>query len=90
MRKLLFTAVILTSIIRASFAADAASGPPPKGTICYGTNGLRMADTQPISCKELGRFSSVAEIYERGYRVVSSGVLPEPGGTIFLIIEQRT
>ena len=90
MRKAVFSAVILTATCASSGAADVPAGSAPKGTICYGANGLRTVETQPISCRGLGKFASVAEIYERGYRVVTSGVLPEAGGTIYLIIESRS
>jgi hypothetical protein len=72
-----------------AFAADPPPGGPPKGTVCF-SNSLRNADQIPIACKGLGKFSSVAEIYEKGYRVVSSGVFIEAGvSTVFLIIEER-
>ena len=90
MRKAVFSAVILAALSTSSGAVDAPASGVPKGTICYGSNGLRTADAQPITCKGLGRFTSVADIYERGYRVVTSGVLPEAGGTVFLIIELRS
>jgi hypothetical protein len=60
-----------------------------KGTVCF-ANSLRDTEHIAIFCKGLGKFASVAEIYERGYRVVSSGVLPETAiSTVFLIIEER-
>lgn len=83
-------AVILTSLCGASFA-DAT----PKGTLCYSNNITFEKDSTSISCRGInGAFRSVAEIYERGYRVVTSGFVPDPrsGGssqTMYFVIEER-
>jgi len=89
MRLNIFIALILPVLTISVWAADTPTAPPPKGTICF-SNSIRNTDQIPISCKGLGKFSSIAEIYDRGFRVVSSGVIPEAGiGTVFLIIEER-
>lgn len=89
MKKCTFGAVILAACGAAANASDAPTSPPPKGTVCF-ANSLRNTEQVAISCKGLGKFTSIAEIYERGYRVVSSGVLPEAGtGTVFFFIEER-
>ena len=89
MKKRIFGAVILAASCTAANATEATTSSPPKGTVCFSYT-LRNTEQGGISCKGLGKFSSVAEIYERGYRVVSSGVLPEAGaGTVFFFIEER-
>jgi hypothetical protein len=89
MKKRIFGAVILAACGVSANASDATTSPPPKGTVCF-SNSLRNTEQIAISCKGLGKFNSIAEIYERGYRVVSSGVLPEAGtGTVFFFIEER-
>lgn len=89
MKKRIFGAVILAACGVSANASDAPTSPPPKGTVCF-ANSLRNTEQIAISCKGLGKFNSIAEIYERGYRVVSSGVLPEAGtGTVFFFIEER-
>ena len=85
----IYFAATLAAVSIFSNAAEAAETGPIKGTVCF-ANSLRDTERVAIACKGLGKFASVAEIYERGYRVVSSGVLPEAGtGTVFLIIEER-
>jgi hypothetical protein len=84
-----FIAAIWAAFSFFATAADAAEAGPVKGTVCF-TNSLRDTERSPISCKGLSaKFASVAEIYERGYRVVSSGVVPDVTAvTVFLIIEE--
>jgi hypothetical protein len=90
MKKIVLCALVLVgSSAISAVAADAPAGPAPKGTVCF-SNALRNTEAVPISCKGLGKFASVAEIYDRGYRVVSTGVITEAGtGTVYLIIEER-
>jgi hypothetical protein len=89
MKKTISLAFISLALAKPVLATDAPAGAPPKGTVCF-SNAIRNTEQIPISCKNFGKFSSVAEIYERGYRVVSSGVLPEAGtGTVFFFIEER-
>lgn len=85
----IFVAAILASGWALANASDASASTAPKGTVCF-ANSLRNTEQIAISCKGLGKFNSIAEIYERGYRIVSSGVLPEAGtGTVFFFIEER-
>lgn len=89
MRKAISVAFISMALVEPVLAADAPPSPPPKGTVCF-SNAIRNTEQVPIFCKNVGKFSSVGDIYERGYRVVSSGVLPEAGtGTVFFFIEER-
>jgi hypothetical protein len=82
-------AATMTAFITFVTISASAQIAPVKGTVCFAVS-IREAERSPIACKGLGKFASVAEIYEHGYRVVSSGVLPEtPAGTVFLIIEER-
>ena len=91
--------LLLVLVVHTSLAApfDTMSSIQPKGTICY-SNSLVVAGEANliINCKGLGKFNSIAEIYDRSYRVVSSGFVPEsrPGmpaftSTIYMIIEER-
>ncbi len=86
MKKQLIAAFIVAAF---SFGATAEEPKvPPKGTICFAGNSLRNLKDVPMGCVGLGRMSSIAEIYERGYRVVATGT--EVGGlTNYFIIEQR-
>jgi hypothetical protein len=85
----IFIAATLAALCSFATTSSSAQTSPMKGTVCF-ANSLRDTEHVAISCKGLGKFASVAEIYERGFRVVSSGVLPEAGtGTVFLIIEER-
>lgn len=89
MPKRFFGTFTLAAILLLEIAPVAAQPAPLKGTVCF-ANLQRDSEQGSISCKGLGKFASVAEIYDRGYRVVSSGVLPSSGpGTAFLIIEER-
>ena len=82
------SALLLTIAATSAVAVDAPDGPPPKGTVCFARS-LRDTEQIPMFCKGLGNMASVAEIYERGYRVVSTGITPEAGtGTVWLIIEK--
>lgn len=68
--------------------AQQTPAPAPKGTVCF-ANAIRDTERVNISCKGLGKFSSIAEIYEKGYRVVSSSVINETQvGTLVIFIEQ--
>lgn len=88
-------AVLLASL--AASAADAPAGAAPKATICYSTNISAKAGEQTvIGCQGLGKFGSLHEIYERGYRVVASGFVPDPRPgmspftqTMYFVIEER-
>jgi hypothetical protein len=97
MRKAISVAYILTALAVPAFAADALLGSAPKGTICYSNNLVVAGESNAlINCKGLGKFTSIAEIYERGYRVVNTGFLPDPRpgvppltSTLYLIVEER-
>lgn len=81
-------AVMLTAFCFQAASAQTTT-PPPNGAVCYSKT-LRPSDGQQISCPGIGKFTSVGDIYSAGYRVVSTGVIQEAGGsTIFLIIEER-
>ncbi len=89
MKKTIFSTVILAACSAAAIAADAPPSPAPKGTVCFSYE-MRNTEKVPIGCKGLGRFFSIAEIYERGYRVVSSTTVMEgPVYTVIFFIEER-
>jgi|GEM_PF-6491933 len=90
MKKCIFGAVILAACGICAKAADAPASLPPKGTICYSYNIGLEKDQTVIGCRGLGKFSSIAELYEKGYRVVNSGFVPGgTGQTMYFIIEDR-
>lgn len=90
MKKRIFCAVILAACGVVANAADTPPGPSPKGTICYSYNIGLEKDQTVIGCRGLGKFSSIAELYEKGYRVVNSGFVPGgTGQTMYFIIEER-
>jgi len=78
-------------------AADAPQGSVPRATICYSNNMSPKAGEQTvIGCQGLGKFSSLHELYERGFRVVSSGFVPDPRvgmspftQTMYFLVEER-
>lgn len=88
MMRIILGAVALTSCGLSAFAADSAPEPLPKGTVCF-SHDMRTLATSPLSCVNLGKFSSVAALYERGYRVVSATYgEPQNVGLYTLIVEQ--
>lgn len=87
--KNIFFGATLASLSFFSVPATAQVAGQVKGTVCF-SNQIRDTEKVNIFCKGLGKFVSVAEIYERGFRIVSSGVLPEAGtNTVFFFIEER-
>ena len=88
MKNSTFGALAMSACALATVTINASAETARKGTVCF-ANGIRHTEVVPIFCKGLGHFTSIAEIYEHGYRVVSSGVLNEPGGTVYLIIEEQ-
>jgi hypothetical protein len=90
--KSMFCSAIVASLslfASASAAQDAAS---PKAAICYTFYIRDIAKTQPsFNCPGAGKFTNISEVYERGYRVVSSNVLAGSSYDIFIVfIEKRT
>lgn len=87
--KNIFFGATLASLLPFACAVGAQDVGPVKGTVCFSSQ-IRDTEKVNISCKGLGKFATVAEIYERGFRIVSSGVLQEAGNnTVFFFIEER-
>ena len=87
--KSIFFGVNLASLLLFSVAASAQDARPIKGTVCF-VNHMREIEQVPFFCKGLGKIASVNELYERGYRVVSSTVLQESVvNTVVFFIEER-
>ncbi|MFN7570496.1 MAG: hypothetical protein ACK5TK_03410 [Betaproteobacteria bacterium] len=67
----------------------------PKATYCVSHNlAVGGGKDAVISCFGVGTFSSLATMYEKGYRVASSGFLPAAHGagmsmSMYLIIELK-
>jgi Lon protease-like protein len=97
MKSVLFGGLIVSAcacVAPVASAADGPANPAPKGTICYSNNITLEEDRTLISCRGLGRFKSLAELFEHGYRVVTSGFVPNPtnGGNtaaMYFVIEER-
>lgn len=71
-------------------------GNRPKATICFSYNLAKSSTQLPsLNCDSLGSVANLAELYEKGYRVVSSGILSEqyPGGVttrmLYFVVELR-
>ena len=87
--KSIFFGATLASLSLFAVAAGALDAGPIKGTVCF-ANQIRDTEKVPILCKGLGKFANVSDLYERGYRVVSSTVLQEAGvNTVVFFIEER-
>ncbi len=87
--KSIFFGVNLASLLLFSVAAGAQDAGPIKGTVCF-TYDIRNTEQVPFSCKGLGKFANVSDLYERGYRVVSSTVVKETSvNTVVFFIEER-
>lgn len=89
MRNVIATLFMLTCSLPA-FAVE-----PPKGGMCGGIGMFGPNNKDGFfDCEHLGRVT-VKQIYERGWRVVSSGFQPLEADApvrsyMYLIIEQRT
>ena len=65
-----------------------------RGGMCYSPNALIAGGNTFFNCDHIGRVKDIKEIYERGFRVLSSNFVPkEAGGGIstglMLVIEER-
>ena len=87
--KSMFCSAIVASLSLFASASSAQDVASPKGTICF-TYNIRDIAKVPFTCTGLGKFASINELYERGYRVVSSTVLQESTvNTLIFFIEKR-
>lgn len=87
--KSIFFGATMASLSLFAFAAGAQDAGPIRGTVCF-ANQIRDTEKVPIFCKGLGKFNNISDLYDRGYRVVSSTVLPEAGvNTVVFFIEER-
>ncbi len=90
MKKMLCTAFIVAATTGAAYAGQEAV----RGGMCYSPNAMLSGANTFFNCDHIGRVKDIKEIYEKGFRVVSSGFVPkEAGGGIstgfFLVIEER-
>jgi hypothetical protein len=90
MKKMLISAFIVVATQGAAYA----SSEPVRGGMCYSPNAMLSGATTFFNCDFIGRVKDIKEIYEKGFRVVSSGFVPkDAGGGIssgfFVIIEER-
>lgn len=84
------TALACLSGMAGAQTAPSSPVPPMRGTVCAHFALNAPDDAQVVTCKGLGKFLSIAELYERGYRVVSSSAATGTAqGVIFIYIEER-
>lgn len=73
------------------------AGKAPRGGMCGSINvfdARTPKEGKAFDCDIIGRVKNVNEIYEKGFRVVSSGFVPEsdkktPYTYFYLVIEER-
>lgn len=68
-----------------SFAEEAEK---PLGTVCFSSN-IRNTEQRNFSCKDLGSFQSVNDLYKAGYRVVTSSVINEAGMQVLVFFVEK-
>lgn len=71
-----------------SSSVYAQATPPLRGGTCWGITSSTLSPTVPFNCQHLGKVT-ISEIYEKGFRVVSSLTHTSVGGSISLIIEEQ-
>lgn len=86
MKTLNLFAILLASLCCATYAQTNA----PKAAICLANQGIfTNKGNPPFVCAGIGEFKNIQEIYERGFRVISTGLVK---GTVveafYLVIEE--
>jgi hypothetical protein len=86
--------LISAFIVAATQGVAHAASEPVRGGMCYSPNALLSGAATVFNCDFIGRVKDIKEIYEKGFRVVSSGFVPkEAGGGIssgfYVVIEER-
>jgi hypothetical protein len=86
--------ILIATLIAAAAHGSPHAAEPVRGGICYSPNALLSGATTFFNCPFIGRVKDINEIYEKGFRVVSSGFVPkEAGGGIssgfYVVIEER-
>lgn len=90
MRKNLAIAFIMTAICTISNAQAAPPSPPLKGGTCwaYTGNDAAISATAQFTCDGIGKVT-IAQIYEKGYRVVAIFQHPKRLDILSVIIEEQ-
>lgn len=78
----------LTAVVIIFSASIHAQTFPLRGGTCWGITSSTLSPTMTFNCQHLGKVT-ISEIYEKGFRVVSSLTHTSIGGTISLIIEEQ-
>jgi len=77
MRKTLLAGLLAVAAVKV-FAAD--GGAPLRGGMCYSPNAMLSGANTFFNRDHIGRVKHIKEIYEKGFRVVSSGFVPKEAG----------
>lgn len=80
-------------VIACSCVANAATD-SVRGGRCYSPNAMLAEAQTYFHCDFIGKVTGIKEIYEKGFRVISSGFVPkDAGGGIssgfYVLIEER-
>ena len=86
MKTWIFSALVATLTVFAN--PIYAHSDPLKGGTCWGIAGTTLTPTLTFNCQHLGTVT-IGQIYEKGFRVVSSITHAGFNGAISLIIEEQ-
>lgn len=78
----------LVAMLTAFASPINAHSEPLKGGTCWGIAGTTLTPTLTFNCQHLGTVT-IGQIYEKGFRVVSSITHAGFNGAISLIIEEQ-
>lgn len=88
-KKIALAFVLVISALSAQAGQEVS---PAKGGMCGGIGVFNAGGESAFDCEHLGRVT-IKQIYERGWRVASSGFLPEKAISVrsymYLIIEEQ-
>ena len=89
MKTLTLLAILLVSFCCSTNAQASA----PKAAICLANQGVftNLGDP-PFVCAGIGEFKNIQELYDKGFRVISSGVVNRAAiatQAFYLVIEER-
>jgi hypothetical protein len=89
MKTLTSFAILLASFCCATYAQPSA----PKAAICLANQGIfANQGDPPFVCAGIGEFKNIQELYDKGFRVISSGVVNRAAiatQAFYLVIEEK-
>jgi len=82
------------ALVIAMTAGGVCAAQDVRGGMCYSPNALLAGGNTFFNCDHIGRVKHIKEIYERGFRVLSSNFVPKDAGGgistgLMLVIEER-